>query len=114
MGYNPSNAGFISAPYKYNKTITVKKMPKKVISTEKPDLSLPLNMNVIGDFVRYKRTSLGITLEDAAALCDLSKQAYNNIEKGIENSRVDTLFKVLSALGIRLEIKDEVSDDGWI
>lgn len=88
-------------------------MSKRVIATDKPDLSATLDMQTIGLFVRHTRTSLDMTLEDAAGLCGLSKQAYNNVEKGVENIRVNTLLKVMAALGIKLLIDDTRSDDGW-
>lgn len=89
-------------------------MTRRVIATEKPDLNVPLDMNILGRFVRYKRTSLAMTLEDAASLCGLSKQAYSNVEKGVEHIRVDTIFKVATALGVKLTIEDLVrGDDDW-
>ncbi len=91
-------------------------MPRRVIATEKPNLSTPLDMRLLGQWVRFRRTSLDITLEDAAGLCGLSKQAYSNVEKGVENIRADTLFKVLGAMGIKLKIQEETigMDNAWI
>lgn len=91
-------------------------MPRRVTVTKKPNLSAPLDMKLLGQLVRFRRTSLDMTLEDAAGLCGLSKQAYNNVEKCVENVRTDTLFKVLSAMGIKLRIQEETMDmsDDWI
>lgn len=86
-------------------------MGKQITVSEKPDISGPLDMRTIGEYVRYKRTSNKITLEDAASLSGLSKQAYNNVEKGIENIRIETLLKVCTALGIKLFIQDEKQED---
>ncbi|WP_417664466.1 helix-turn-helix domain-containing protein [Pseudidiomarina donghaiensis] len=91
-------------------------MARKITMTPKPDLSKTNDMTTIGNLVRHKRTTLGITLEDAASLCHLSKQAYSNVEKGLESVRVETLLKVLNALGIQLAVSDtaevaEVSND---
>ncbi len=89
-------------------------MAKQITIAEKPDLSTPLDMQTMGEYVRYKRTSNNITLEDAASLCGLSKQAYNNVERGVANIRVDTLLKVFSAFGIKLSIQEEEQEnDGW-
>jgi len=88
-------------------------MAKRVVISEKPDLSAATDITVLGQFVRYKRTSLNLTLEDAASLCGLSKQAYNNVEKGLATIRVETLFKVLVALGISLSINEQGNDDDW-
>ncbi len=87
-------------------------MAKRVILFPKPDLSAPINTKVIGDFVRHKRTSAKMTLEDTASLCGLSKQAYNNVELGVENIRVDTLFKALRGMGVKLSIIDNTNNDG--
>ena len=86
-------------------------MGKQIIVADKPDLSGSLDMQTIGKYVRYKRTSNKLTLEDAASLSGLSKQAYNNVEKGVENIRIETLLKVCAALGIKLFIQDEKQDD---
>ena len=88
---------------------------RQVTQSTKPDLSNPVDMKTLGAMVRYRRTSLGITLEDAAGLCGLSKQAYNNVEKGLLTVKVDTLFKVLSAFGVALFLQEpsEGSDD-WV
>ena len=91
-------------------------MARNITITPKPDLSQANSMATIGALVRHKRTMLGITLEDAASLCQLSKQAYNNVEKSLESVRVETLLKVLNALGIQLTVRDttevaEVSND---
>ena len=87
-------------------------MPKRVVITDKPDPSASINIEILGQFVRHKRTFLGMTLEDAASLCGLSKQAYSNVEKGLGNVRAETLFKVLVALGIKLSIDDRQIADG--
>lgn len=90
-------------------------MAKKVTIAKKPDLSQPADMCVLGQFIRHRRTSLDMTLEDAAGLCGLSKQAYSNVEKGVSNIRVDTLFKALNALGISLNIQEtEQVENDWI
>lgn len=88
-------------------------MPKRVVISEKPDLSAPIDIGVLSQFVRYKRTSLDMTIEDTASLCNLSKQAYSNVEKGVGNIRVETLFKVLVALGISLSVVEQGDDDEW-
>lgn len=81
-------------------------MARTVVVTPKPDITKPVDMPLLGAYIRHHRTRLGMTLEDAAALCGVSKQAYNNIELGEKNLNVDTLFRVLNALGIKLRITD--------
>lgn len=43
---------------------------------------LLVRITLLGAYIRHHRTHLGLTLEDAAALCEVSKQTYNNIELG--------------------------------
>jgi hypothetical protein len=44
-------------------------MAKRVIGTRKPDLNTPVNMQRLGQFVRFRRTSMGMTIENAAGIC---------------------------------------------
>jgi transcriptional regulator with XRE-family HTH domain len=77
-------------------------MAKRVIATEQPDLSLPVNMLRLGQYVRARRTAVNITIEDAAAICGVSKQALCNVESGLKTVRADTVFKVLEYFGVKL------------
>ena len=88
-------------------------MAKRVTLFPKPDPSSFIDAQWLGALIRHKRTSAEMTLEDAAGLCGLSKQAYNNIELGVENSRVESLFKALNGMGIKLSVNDisEVADE---
>lgn len=88
-------------------------MAKRVTLFPKPDPSSSIDAQWLGALIRHKRTSAEMTLEDAAGLCGLSKQAYNNIELGVENSRVESLFKALNGMGIKLSVNDigEVADE---
>ena len=77
-------------------------MPKRVVVTEKPDVDVQVNIRRLGGFVRFKRTSLGMTIETAASLCGVSKQAFSNVESGFKTVKAETIFKVLDSLGIAL------------
>ena len=87
-------------------------MPK-IIPTTKPDNSKPVDFIWLGKYIRHKRTSIGIGVVEAAAMCDLSKTAYSNIELG-KNSKVETLFKVMNGFGVRLSVINESEDVNWI
>ena len=88
-------------------------MAKRVTLFPKPDPARSIDAQWLGALIRHRRTSAGMTLEDAAGLCGLSKQAYNNIELGVENSRVESLFKALNGMGIKLSVNGigEVTDE---
>jgi len=95
-------------------------MAKRVIATKAPNIDLPINMIRLGEFVRFKRTSLDITIENAASLCGVSKQAFNNIELGVDSVKLVTLFKVINQLGISLWLESQDAectkeiDDEWL
>ena len=95
-------------------------MAKRVITTEAPDRSLPVNIKRLGELVRFKRTTLGLTIESAASLCGVSKQAFNNVELGLETVKLATLFKMLNSLGVSLwfdnpnDNSNEGTDDEWL
>ena len=95
-------------------------MAKRVIATKAPNIDLPVNMIRLGEFVRFKRTSLDITIENAASLCGISKQALNNIELGVDSVKLVTLFKVINQLGISLWFESQGAecnkekDDEWL
>ena len=89
-------------------------MPKQIVPSEKPDLHQQADLKLLAKMVRFKRTSLKIRLIDAASLCGVSKQAYNNVELAVDKVRVETLFKVLNGLGIKLLIQDKNETDEWI
>ncbi|MCI2282706.1 helix-turn-helix domain-containing protein [Colwellia sp. MSW7] len=95
-------------------------MAKRIIATKAPNNDLPVNMVRLGEFVRFKRTSLDMTIENAASLCGVSKQALNNIELGMDSVKLVTLFKVLTQLGISLWFENQSAldkkeiDDEWL
>ncbi len=94
-------------------------MAKRVIATKAPNLDLPVDMSRLGEFVRFKRTSLDLTIENAASLCGVSKQAMSNIELGVDSVKLATLFKVINQLGISLWLENQnvngpkEIDDEW-
>ena len=89
-------------------------MAKKVVTAPLPDLNGDLDMYSIGEYIRHQRTSLGMTLVDAAALSNLSKQTYQNIEKGHATVKVESLLKACKALGVGLSINTQETSDEWI
>ena len=95
-------------------------MAKRVIATKSPNIDPPVNMKRLGEFVRFKRTSLDLTIENAASLCGVSKQALNNIELGVDSVKLVTLFKVLNQLGVSLWLENQSTDykkeidDEWL
>ncbi len=89
-------------------------MAKRVIPTKAPDIALPVDMKRLGELIRFKRTTSDLTIENAASLCGVSKQTFNNIELGLETVKLKTLFKVLKGLGISLWFENQKNNDEWL
>lgn len=87
-------------------------MAKKVTISQKPDLKQTITPELLGQAVKLKRTQSNLKLTDAAALCRVSKQTYNNIEKGYPTTQLNTILQVCASLGLKLYILDnyEVAD----
>lgn len=80
-------------------------MAKRIVVSDKPKTDQPVDPVLVGEAVRFVRTSSGLTIEDAASLAGVSKQTLNDLEKAKPGARLDTLFKVTASLGIKLKIE---------
>jgi y4mF family transcriptional regulator len=60
----------------------------------------------IGAAVRRKRKGDGLTLMDAAGLCNVNYRFLSNLENGKPTVRLDKVLQVLAALGLELEITE--------
>ncbi len=58
----------------------------------------------IGRLVRQKRKADGLTLVEAAALCNVGYRFFSNIENGKQTAQIGKLFQVLTGLGLELGI----------
>jgi HTH-type transcriptional regulator / antitoxin HipB len=63
----------------------------------------------IGQMVRQKRKSDGLTLEEAAAVCGVSYAFLSALENGKETARLDKILQVFNCLGIELDARPR----GW-
>lgn len=59
----------------------------------------------IGLIIRQKRKHDGLTLEQAAAVCNVSYAFLSNLENGKETVRLNKVLQVLKCLGIELDAK---------
>lgn len=64
-----------------------------------------LNPHDLAGFVRARRTQSGLRIDDAAELCGVSIETLSKIETAKAGVNLDSLFKVLSGLGIQLRVK---------
>jgi transcriptional regulator with XRE-family HTH domain len=56
----------------------------------------------IGRIIKLKRKDDGLTLEEAAAVCDVSYAFMSALENGKETVRLNKVLQVLQCLGIDL------------
>ena len=63
------------------------------------------NPEELAKFVRARRTQNSLRIDDAAELCGVSVETLSKIETAKSGVNVDSLFKVLSGLGIQLRVK---------
>jgi transcriptional regulator with XRE-family HTH domain len=81
------------------------RLGKQVKAVETPDLNQTVSNELIGLAVRAKRTQLGFDRESAAAFSGISVTALDNIEKGAQGVRLDSILKIMNALGIKMSIQ---------
>jgi len=77
---------------------------KKVKAIEEPSFDEALTTSSIGLFIKARRTQQGLSTNDAAMLCNVSANTLNSIENGIEGMKVSSVLKIMTSLGIKLQI----------
>ncbi|MDQ7044532.1 MAG: helix-turn-helix transcriptional regulator [Sulfurimonas sp.] len=77
----------------------------QVKQTVKPEYSFIDDTQILGKVIRHKRTSLGMTMEKTAQLCGVSSKSLSQLENG-SNVRIDTVFKILNILSIKIIIDE--------
>lgn len=66
----------------------------------------------IGALVRRKRKEDGLTLADAAGLCNVNYRFLSDLENGKATAQLGKVLQVLHCLGIEIELRDRTwSDD---
>ena len=68
--------------------------------------TLVKSVSDIGAAVRNKRRDDGLTLADAAGLCNVNYRFLSDLENGKPTVRLDKVLQVLAALGLELEISE--------
>jgi HTH-type transcriptional regulator/antitoxin HipB len=66
----------------------------------------------LGPILRSIRAERGLTQQDAGAKVGLKQSTVSAIERDSAHSSVDTLYKLLSALGLELVVRDKPNDRG--
>lgn len=79
-------------------------MARTIVPLPFPSSPSVSNPAELGQFVRSQRTSLGLRIDDAAALCGVSVQLLSDLETGKRSVGLDKVFQVLQKLGLSLLI----------
>jgi HTH-type transcriptional regulator/antitoxin HipB len=58
----------------------------------------------VGIMVRRKRKADGLTLADAAAMCNVGYRFFSNVENGKPTAHIGKILQVLSCLGLDVVI----------
>ncbi len=77
---------------------------KQVKSLPTPDLNQSLSLELVGKAIKARRTQQGIDTKTAAMLCDVSVVTLSKIENAAKGVRMDSILKVMAALGIKMNI----------
>ena len=78
---------------------------KQVKSLPTPDLNQALSLELVGQTIKARRTQQGLDMKTAAMLCDVSVVTLGKVENAAKGVRMDSILKVMTALGIKMSIE---------
>ncbi len=78
---------------------------KQVKSLPTPDLNQALSLELVGQTIKARRTQQGLDMKTAAMLCDVSVVTLSKVENAAKGVRMDSILKVMTALGIKMSIE---------
>ena len=78
---------------------------KQVKSLPTPDLNQPLSLELVGKAIKARRTQQGLDMKTASMLCDISVVTLSKVENAAKGVRMDSILKVMTALGIKMSIE---------
>jgi len=81
-------------------------MAKKVTLSSKPSSNIISDSISFGAFIKHKRTQGNLTIEEAAALCNLNYRTYEKIEKGDGGAKLSTVLYVAKMFGLKLNMSE--------
>ena len=78
---------------------------KQVKSLPTPNLNQALSLELVGKAIKARRTQQGIDTKIAAMLCDVSVVTLSKVENAAKGVRMDSILKIMTALGIKMSIE---------
>ncbi len=88
-------------------------MAKRVKALPTPQQEGFLTKELLGQFIRARRTQEGLKMHDVAMLCGISIATLTNIEKAEASVRIDTALHVAQMLGIKILVEPWQSVHGY-
>ncbi len=77
-------------------------MSNTIKVSDVPENNSIIDENDFAKAIKYKRTLLGFTRQEAANYCNINYRTLQNIENGNKNTSISNVFKVAKMLGIEL------------
>lgn len=77
-------------------------MAKNVKISIEPDTNVILDVKDFGKYLKFIRTSEGLTLEEASELCNINSRTLMRLEKGSEGVRLSTALHIAKMFGLKL------------
>ena len=78
---------------------------KQIKPLPTPDLTQTLSLTLIGEAVKARRTQQKLDRKTAAMLCGVSAVTLGKIENASAGVRMESVLKVMAALGIKMYIQ---------
>lgn len=79
-------------------------MAKRVVPTPLPPAQELRDPEVLGQFIRARRTQAGLTIHDAASFCGLATGTLEKIERASGDVRLSSILTACSMLGVTITI----------
>lgn len=80
-------------------------MPKTIKPIPTPVQSGPLDAEILGRFVRARRTQSGMGMHEAAAFCGVAVDTLTRIETAKGDVKLSSILTVCRMLGIKLKVE---------
>jgi transcriptional regulator with XRE-family HTH domain len=92
-------------------------MANKVKKIDTPHTTKPLTAALLGGYVRARRTQLGLTIEEAAALSGVAKDTLMKLEHGRHTIQLGSALAICHALGVEINVvswEGHNEQDVWV
>ena len=80
-------------------------MPKTIKPIPTPVQDGPLNAEILGKFIRARRTQAGMGMHETAAFCGVAVDTLGKIETAKGDVKLSSVLTVCRMLGIHLKVE---------